>query len=139
MNEISFPVPVVRLLVTDGNGRVLILRRDAASDYGKESWCLPGGKVDYQDTVEKTAAKELREETTLECTKMEFLFYQDSLPVRPGGMHCINLYFRCEVSGEIELNEESSEYAWIGPDDLDDYDIVFRNDEALLRFFRKDT
>jgi 8-oxo-dGTP pyrophosphatase MutT (NUDIX family) len=129
-----FPVPVVRLVIPDAEGRVLILRRQNC-DYGEGLWCLPGGKVDYGDTVERTVAKELEEETSLECTESRFLFYQDSLPEASGLMHCINLYFECRVSGDIILNEESSEYAWIGRDELDSYEIIFRNKEALRRYW----
>jgi hypothetical protein len=50
-------------------------------------------------------------------------------------MHCINLYFECSVSGDVKLNPESSEWAWITPDELDRYEIVFRNDEALRRYW----
>ncbi len=134
-DEFDYPVPIVRIIIPDDQGRVLILRRHAKSEYGEGSWCLPGGKVDYGDTVEDTVKKELREETTLECTAMEFIFYQNSLPLKPGRMHGINFYFKCTVSGEIELNDESSEYAWVGPDGLEAYDIAFRNDEALRLYF----
>jgi len=61
------------------------------------------------------------------------------LPLRTGGMHCINLYFECDVSGNIALNDESSEYAWIGPSDLESYDVAFRNDEALARYWQTET
>jgi hypothetical protein len=52
-------------------------------------------------------------------------------------MHCVNLYFECTVSGDIVLNEESGEYAWIGIEDIDKYDIAFRNDEALIRYWKE--
>ena len=133
----SHPVPVVRLVIPDEKGRVLVLRR-RASEYATGDWCLPGGKVDYGDTVEHTVAKELAEETSLRCTSSRFLFYQDSLPLEPGKMHCINLYFECEVSGSIVLNEESSEFAWIGSDQLGRYEIAFRNDEGLRRYWNLD-
>ena len=100
------------------------------------AFCLPGGKVDYGDTIENTIAKELREETELVCTGSRFLFYQDSLPEGPGKMHCLNLYFECTASGSVRLNEESSEHAWIGPDDLDRYEVVFGNGEGLRRYWR---
>jgi mutator protein MutT len=128
------PVPVVRLIIRNGRGEVLILRR-AGTAHGQGGWCLPGGKVDYGETVEQTVRKELREETDLECGQASFLFYQDSLPPQPGQMHCLNLYFECAVSGDVKLNPESSEWAWIGPDELDRYEIVFRNDEALRRYW----
>lgn len=60
-----------------------------------------------------------------------FFFYQDSLPLAPGGMHCINLYLECGVEGDVSLNSESSAFAWIGPGDLKNYGITFGNDEAL--------
>jgi len=128
------PVPVVRLIVSNENGEILFLRR-ARTAYGEGGWCLPGGKVDYFETVEEAALKELREETALKGKGVRFLFYQDSLPPEPGPMHCINLYFECRVSGELEMNPESSDWAWLGSDDLDRYEIVFRNDEAVRRYW----
>ncbi len=57
------------------------------------------------------------------------------LPTEPGGMHCINLYFRCVCSGEVVLNQESSEYAWVPSNEMGTYDLAFRNDEGLRRFW----
>lgn len=129
------PVPVVRTIIQNARGEVLFLRR-ARTAYGDGGWCLPGGKVDYGETVEQAARKELREETTLECRVARFLFHQDSLPPEPGSMHCINFYFECEVAGDLEMNPESSDWAWIGPEDLDKYEVVFRNGEAVQRFWK---
>jgi len=130
------PVPVVRLIVTDPNGQVLILKRQSTGHASGE-WCLPGGKVDYGETVVESISKEIREETSLNCKTTRFLFYQDSLPMKPGGMHCINLYFECEIEGMVRLNEESSEHAWISQEDLPRYSLTFRNDEGLLRYWRE--
>ena len=132
------PIPVVRLIVPDAQGRVLMLRRQR-NTYAAGAWCLPGGKVDYKQTVLDAVEKELCEETSLACTSAKFLFYQDSLPLAPGGMHCINLYFECTVSGNIMLNRESAEHAWIGPADLGKYEIAFRNDLALIRYWQEKT
>lgn len=132
----KYPVPVVRLIIPDSKGRILLLKRES-SDYLGGKWCLPGGKIDYGETVEQAAIRELKEETSLTSTSMEFLFYQDSLPLEPGGMHCINLYFECLVKGEITLSKESVEYMWIGSEEVSNYDITFRNDAALLRYWGK--
>ena len=131
---VSRPVPAVRVVVRDSEGRVLIVRRAADSTDGS-SWCLPGGKVDYGDTVEQAAARELEEETGLIAQDLRFLFYQDSLPPEPGRMHCINLYLECRADGQPTLNEESTEEAWIGPGDLGRYRLVFRNHEGLARYW----
>lgn len=128
------PVATVRLIVPRADGKVLLLRR-AQTAYGDKQWSLPGGKVDYGETVEHAAAKELREETSLTCKRVHFLFYQDSLAPQPGGMHCINFYFECAIDGEVSLNPESDEFAWVGPEDLTQYDFVFRNDLGLRRYW----
>lgn len=134
MDESSFPVPVVRLIVTNSTGRILILRRDN-TNHSKGEWCLPGGKIDYGQTVEQAAMKELFEETSLEVDAIHFLFYQDSLPLGPGEMHCINLYFKCEVHGDLSLNAESSEHAWIDNNDLDKYCLAFMNDNGVQKYW----
>ncbi|HOP47982.1 MAG TPA: NUDIX domain-containing protein [Desulfobacteraceae bacterium] len=131
----TFPVPVARLIIPNHKNEVLILRR-AHSTHASGSWCLPGGKIDYGDTVEESAVRELEEETSLTCDSLKFLFYQDSLPPEPGTMHCINLYFKCTASGKIVLNSESSQFAWIGPEGVKNYEIAFRNDEALIKYWK---
>jgi 8-oxo-dGTP pyrophosphatase MutT (NUDIX family) len=125
---------VVRLIVPDASGRVLVLKRAPDSTEGGR-WCLPGGKMDYGDTVEQAAMRELQEETSLRSTNLRFLFYQDNLPPAPGRMHCVTLYFECSVEGEVVLNEESIEAAWISPGELARFHLAFRNDEALVRYW----
>src|SRR5688572_11956105 len=130
----QYPIPVVRLIVRDAEGRVLLLKRKG-SEYACGLWCLPGGKVGYGERVERAAVRELEEETSLICTSPRFLFYQDSPPLEPGKMHCINLYFECAASGDVVLDEESSQFRWIGPAHLPKYEIAFRNDEGLIRYW----
>jgi 8-oxo-dGTP diphosphatase len=122
------------LFVPDDSGRILVLQR-AKQTTRCGYWCLPGGKIDYGDTVEQAVARELREETGLRVTDLRFLFYQDSLPRDPGQMHCINLHFECSVEGTLELNGESTESRWIGKQKLPQLDIAFRNDDALARYW----
>ncbi len=130
----DFPVTTVRLIVRNSDNEVLILRRPEGS-HSAGGWCLPGGKVDFGDTVEHTVAKELHEETSLRCTNTRFLFYQDSLPGEESEMHVINLYFECEAKGKIQLNEESSDSTWISKDDMSAYNMVFRNGKGLRRYW----
>jgi ADP-ribose pyrophosphatase YjhB (NUDIX family) len=124
---------VVRLIVPDASGRVLLLRRPDRGEVA--AWSLPGGTIEYGETVAEAAARELAEETGLRLTACRFLFYQDSPPLSPGGMHCINFYLECEAGGEVTLNAESADFAWIRQDDATAYRIVFRNDLALGRYW----
>lgn len=132
--QYPYPVPIVRLIVPDSAGRVLLLKRQNTS-YADGCWCLPGGKVDYGVTVEGACRQELIEETGLGVLDLTFLFYQDSLPPVPGTMHGINFYFECKTSGEIRLNDESSGFAWVEPATIVHYDLAFNNEQGLLRYW----
>jgi mutator protein MutT len=129
------PVPAVRAIIKDEKGRVLIVKR-SNTRFAADAWCLPGGKVDFGESAAQAMEKEIREETGLECIESRFLFYHDCLPSANLPTHYINLYFQCAVRGNIRLNRESSEFHWLAPFELKQYDIVFKNDEALKQYWK---
>jgi mutator protein MutT len=124
----------VRAIICDENNRVLIIKR-SNTQYGNNKWCLPGGKVDYGVSVTENIANEIAEETSLRHISSTFLYYLDTLPSPETDLHYVSLVFKCEVSGEIKLNDESQEFAWIAPEDMKNYSFVFDNDKALEWFW----
>lgn len=130
------PISVVRVILNDSMGRILLLRRLDDSEYGGGQYCLPGGKVDYGKTVEEACADEVKEETDLDITDLEFLFYQDNLPAFSGGMHVINLYFSAHYSGDIKINYESISFEWVEPSALGAYNVAFKNAEGIKKYLK---
>ncbi|MBU0461848.1 MAG: NUDIX hydrolase [Nanoarchaeota archaeon] len=130
------PVPTVRVILEDLEGKVLILRR-AEGDFAGGEWCLPGGKVDIGQTVEQACMEEVKDETGLDVTALEFLFFADNLPVpnREGYFHTLTFYYQAEHTGELRLNDESSEAAWISEAAIPLYRPSFGNDKAIERYF----
>jgi mutator protein MutT len=124
------PLLAVRAIIRDESGKILIVKRSARDAYGN-LWCLPGGKVDYGQTAIEALKREVAEELSLECTSVLFLFYLDGLPSAPGDPHYLTLFFSCLVTGTIKLNWESSDFAWVGPGDLEEYTLAFDNDKAI--------
>jgi ADP-ribose pyrophosphatase YjhB (NUDIX family) len=55
-------VPSVNVVVADGAGDILLIRR---TDNG--NWALPGGAIDLGESVAQAAARETLEETGIEC------------------------------------------------------------------------
>ena len=126
------PIPVVRVILSL-EGRILLLERSSKEEYGVGRYCLPGGKVDYGVTVEEACRSEVREETGLEISDLQFLFYQDSLPRSGEDLHVINLYFSANHNGEVDINDESDSYEWVTSNELSDYDIAFGNRAGIIK------
>ncbi len=128
----KYPGAAVRAIIVDSEGRILFLKRQNTR-YSDGQWCLPGGKVEFGQTVEEAVVKEVAEETSLRCTECRFLFYMDSLPNIENENHFINFYFACRTSGEIFLNDESAAFIWLKAEEMGEYDMAFGMREAVER------
>ncbi len=61
----------VAALVTDGNGKLMMVTRGIEPNYGKLD--LPGGFVDHNETVENALKRELFEELGMKIKSMKFI------------------------------------------------------------------
>jgi 8-oxo-dGTP diphosphatase len=88
------PVPTVDILIElDGGGIVLIERKNEP-----HGWAIPGGFVDYGETVEQAAVRESKEETSLDVTLVrQFHVYSD--PARDPRRHTLTVVFIARASG----------------------------------------
>lgn len=87
------PVPTVDIIIEAGEGVVLIERKNEP-----RGWALPGGFVDYGETLEAAAFREAREETSLEVTDLRLLgCYSD--PSRDPRQHNISTVYIAKASG----------------------------------------
>jgi len=88
------------LLTTDiiievsDRGIVLIERKNPP-----HGWALPGGFVDYGESLEKAALREAKEETSLEVVLTE-QFYTYSDPRRDPRHHSVSTVFIATAEGE---------------------------------------
>lgn len=81
------PFPTVDVIIELEGGIVLIERRN--EPFG---WALPGGFVDYGESLESAAVREAREETSLEISDLRLLgCYSD--PARDARMHTISTVY----------------------------------------------
>lgn len=107
------------ILISDEQNRLLLMKR---SDSG--CWGPPGGAVEPGEVVEKAAKREALEESGLQVGEM-LLFGVFSGPELfykyPNGDEVYNVtiaYLSREVSGEIHLNGEHTEWRWFSKDKI---------------------
>ncbi len=87
------PFPTVDIIIELDSGIVLIERRN--EPFG---WALPGGFVDYGESLESAAEREAREETSLEISNLQLLgCYSD--PARDNRMHTISTVYIAQAHG----------------------------------------
>jgi ADP-ribose pyrophosphatase YjhB (NUDIX family) len=110
------PVPTVDIIieVMDGGksrGIVLVERRNPPP-----GWALPGGFVDYGETLEAAAVREAREETSLEVELLgQFRAYSD--PERDPRLHTISTVFLARANGAPRAGDDARAVAVVDPRD----------------------
>lgn len=100
------PFPTADVVVLRG-GRVLLIRRRNPP----EGWALPGGFVDYGESAEAAAARELKEETGLEVLTLRLLNVY-SAPGRDPRFHTLTVVYLAEATGEIIAGDDAAEVRW---------------------------
>jgi 8-oxo-dGTP diphosphatase len=97
------PIPTVDIIIEFQGSIVLIKRKNPP-----EGWALPGGFVDYGETLESAALREAKEETGLniELTK-QFHTYSD--PKRDARHHTITTVYIAKAHGSPIAGDDAKE------------------------------
>jgi 8-oxo-dGTP diphosphatase len=98
-------------------GKVLLVRR--ARSPAKGFYSLPGGRVEFGETLHAALHREVKEETALKIELAGLAAWREVMPTGEGGGHYVILSFAARWSaGEPALNEELDDYKWLAPDAL---------------------
>ncbi len=127
-------------IVWRANGGVrsyLITKRAPSRKIFPNKWTVPGGGLQKDDfaqlpptypgqwygVVENALIREIREEVDLEVDDVRFLL--DLAAIRDdGSLSLILSYYARYLSGEVSLNDESTDFAWITASEVSAYDLI---------------
>lgn len=117
---IDRPVPAVGVICFKGED-VLLIRRGTKPMMGE--WSLPGGRIEFGETAEAAALRELMEETGLTARLLGLAEVVDAIFTsrRSGDVtrHYLLIDYAAEwVSGEAVAGDDAGHAEWISPDRL---------------------
>jgi ADP-ribose pyrophosphatase YjhB (NUDIX family) len=124
------PFLTVDIIIESDAGIVLIKRANPP-----EGWALPGGFVDYGESLEAAASREAKEETGLDVTLIR-QFHTYSAPERDPRHHTVSTVFTATANGMPRAGDDAKEARFFRPDALPEA-IAFDHRKILEDFFMR--
>ncbi|MDF1577716.1 MAG: NUDIX hydrolase [Desulfurivibrionaceae bacterium] len=129
LGKLRNPVPTVDLIIEVGAKIVLVNRRNPP-----HGWALPGGFVDYGETLEDAARREAFEETGLRVV-LRGQLHTYSAPNRDSRLHTISTVFLATAEGQPSGGDDALEAALFDPGNLPG--LVFDHGRILDDYRKK--
>ena len=105
------------------DGKVLLVRR--ARSPARGFYSLPGGRVEFGESLHTALKREIDEETGLEIEIVGLAGWREVLPSPGGGGHYLIMSFAARWAGkEPVLNDELDDFRWLDPDRIGDLKLT---------------
>jgi 8-oxo-dGTP diphosphatase len=100
------PNSVDALIIKDDS--ILLIKR--GMDPSKGLWATPGGHVDWDETVEQSVIREVKEEAGLDVTELKLLGVYSNPSRHP--KQVIASAFICKVTGIVKAGDDAVDAQW---------------------------
>ena len=120
------------------DGKVLLVRR--ARSPAKGFYSLPGGRVEFGESLHRALSREVDEETGLRIEIIGLAGWREVLPAAAGAGHYLIMAFAARwTAREPALNDELDDYRWVAPGalaSLGDLKLTAGLEEVILSAHR---
>lgn len=134
--EKKSPKVVVGVLIYNDKNEVFLARGLKWKNY----WTVPGGHLEWGESFEECVRREVKEETNMEISNIEFLKIQEAIfpPNYHKEKHMVFLNFCAKAeSYDVVLDEEHSEYKWFKLEDIPTEEINKSVSLTINKFLKK--
>ena len=130
-----------KAVITDGEGRILLVREASTYDEGTNigRYNIPGGRLNPGESYEKGLHREIKEELGLEVDCLYPLHIGEWRPVIKDVPHqIIGIFSVCKAKNKkINLSKEHDNYLWVDPKIAAKIDIMYPDSEVVKIFFKR--
>jgi ADP-ribose pyrophosphatase YjhB (NUDIX family) len=127
-HKLRSPLPTVDIIIRYDDGIILIQRKNPPA-----GWALPGGFVDYGESLESAAQREAKEETGLDIEILrQFHSYSD--PGRDPRHHTITTVFIANATGSAHAGDDAGEVGVFTSNTLPEQ-IAFDHRDIIQDYF----
>jgi ADP-ribose pyrophosphatase len=117
-------------------GRVLLVKRANPPKQGL--WCIPGGKVEFGESLQQAAEREIKEETGV-VIKAKAPVYVFDL-IEDGKLHYVIVDLLAEyVSGIPKADDDADDAKWFSLQEIDQPDIDSETQHLLKKLIEQRT
>ena len=120
-------------VVENGAGEILLLKRSKDSKFGPGLWGFPAGHLEEGETPEQCASRELIEEIGPGISVETIKRHEPVRDEIAGKTYEFHLFHLRWLGGEIRLNHEHTDYAWVSRDAYRRYPVM-RGVDLDLRY-----
>ena len=113
---------------------VLLVRRARGTAEGQ--WSIPGGRVEFGESLKAAVAREVEEETGLEVRVGRFLGWAERIGDDPAPYHYVILDFAAEAvdpTAPPRPGDDADDVAWVPTNAIETYPLV----AGLAEFLRR--
>ena len=123
------------------NGKILLMQRSLSDDYFPGSWGIPGGYMeDYENILEETAKREVKEELRVDIVPDRVLFNN-----RNNDTETLYLVYSAKLKNNSDypdgpkVSEEANDYKWATKEDLETLEFTPYTKERLVKVLSPDS
>jgi len=126
------PLVGVGAVVFNARNEILLIKRGKAPRYGE--WMVPGGTLEWGETLEEAVRREVREETGIDIEVEAFVELIEAITPGAGGFHYVILdYAARSTGGVLAAATDALDAVWVSPGSLGGFDLS----DDLLRVIEK--
>ncbi len=108
----------------------------------KKYWLVPGGGVDWGESLEEALIREYKEETNLDIEVKDFLFFSEAISPDKN-KHVINLYFLVKIKNDSETmkigNETNlSDLKYVSKEEIQNIKLYPNIKEQLMKILNNE-